>query len=86
MLRCPLLSCLLVDASGGFSGSILVGVCGFSVVCDVWEGQFGVSIDGGTTCRDLGVIFHCNIFLHFSVLFSATTQNILAFFTFPKKF
>ena len=57
MLRCPLLSCLLVDASGGFSGSILVGVCGFSVVCDVWEGQFGVSIDGGTTCRDLGVVF-----------------------------
>ena len=57
VLRCPLLSCLLVDASGGFSGSILVGVCGFSVVCDVWEGQFGVSIDGGTTCRDLGVVF-----------------------------
>ena len=27
----------------------VLGFCGFSVVCDVWEGQFGVSIDGGTT-------------------------------------
>ena len=85
MLRCRLVLCLSVDGSGGFSRNVLVGGCGFFDVCDVWEGHFGVSIDGGTACGYLRVVFRCKIFWHFSVLFSATTQNILTFFTILKK-
>ena len=36
---------------GGLSRNVLVGGCVFFDVCDVWEGHFGVSIDGGTTCN-----------------------------------
>ena len=60
---------------GGLSRNVLVGGCVFFDVCDVWEGHFGVSIDGGTTCGYLRVVCKCKIFWHFSVLFFATTQN-----------
>ena len=86
VLHCRLVLYLSVDGSGGSSRNILVGGCVFFAVCDVWEGHFGVSIDGGTTCGYLRVVFNCKIFWHFSVLFFASTQNILAFFTFSKFF
>ena len=62
VLHCRLVLCLSVDGSGGSSRNILVGGCVFFAVCDVWEGHFGVSIDGGTTCGYLRVVFNCKIF------------------------